>query len=166
MELKRLFTDDDAVSPVIGVILMVAITVILAAVIASFVLGGLGPSESAPQASIGFDYSEETSTSGILEISHDSGSSLEPSEVFLDVSGVNSSNDIGDADIADGSGGSVDSDIREPWSNRSSTYSGSEISSGDSITIEVDGDYEAAVIWESSSGDQTATLGESTGPDA
>ena len=31
--------DDDAVSPVIGVILMVAITVILAAVIGTFVLG-------------------------------------------------------------------------------------------------------------------------------
>ncbi len=36
MDLKKLFADDDAVSPVIGVILMVAITVILAAVIASF----------------------------------------------------------------------------------------------------------------------------------
>ncbi|MCY4732257.1 type IV pilin N-terminal domain-containing protein [Natronomonas gomsonensis] len=42
MELKHLFTADDdnrAVSPVIGVILMVAITVILAAVIGTFVLG-------------------------------------------------------------------------------------------------------------------------------
>ncbi|WP_129598933.1 type IV pilin [Methanohalophilus profundi] len=47
-DLKR---KDDAVSPVIGVILMVAITVILAAVIASFVFG-LGSPESAPQASI------------------------------------------------------------------------------------------------------------------
>ena len=39
MDLKKFLQDDDAVSPVIGVILMVAITVILAAVIASFVLG-------------------------------------------------------------------------------------------------------------------------------
>ncbi|MDX1747991.1 MAG: type IV pilin N-terminal domain-containing protein, partial [Halobacteriales archaeon] len=39
MNIKQLFTDDDAVSPVIGVILMVAITVILAAVIGAFVLG-------------------------------------------------------------------------------------------------------------------------------
>ena len=41
MELKTLFQADDdrAVSPVIGVILMVAITVILAAVIGTFVLG-------------------------------------------------------------------------------------------------------------------------------
>lgn len=43
--------NEDAVSPVIGVILMVAITVILAAVIAAFVFG-MGPSEMAPQASV------------------------------------------------------------------------------------------------------------------
>jgi flagellin-like protein len=46
-----MFKKDDAVSPVIGVILMVAITVILAAVIAAFVFG-LGSPETAPQASI------------------------------------------------------------------------------------------------------------------
>jgi len=40
MKANRKFTkDDEAVSPVIGVILMVAITVILAAVIAAFVFG-------------------------------------------------------------------------------------------------------------------------------
>jgi len=40
MKANRKFSkDEDAVSPVIGVILMVAITVILAAVIASFVFG-------------------------------------------------------------------------------------------------------------------------------
>jgi len=41
MNIKQLLNDDDAVSPVIGVILMVAITVILAAVIASFVRLGV-----------------------------------------------------------------------------------------------------------------------------
>ncbi|NPE28427.1 type IV pilin N-terminal domain-containing protein [Methanococcoides sp. SA1] len=43
--------NEDAVSPVIGVILMVAITVILAAVIAAFVFG-MGAPETAPQASL------------------------------------------------------------------------------------------------------------------
>jgi flagellin-like protein len=54
MKLKQLFEagDDRAVSPVIGVILMVAITVILAAVIGTFVLG-LGENvESNPSAGI------------------------------------------------------------------------------------------------------------------
>lgn len=55
MKLNTLFnTDDDrAVSPVIGVILMVAITVILAAVIGTFVLGlGDQVQESAPNAQV------------------------------------------------------------------------------------------------------------------
>jgi flagellin-like protein len=56
MRIKNLFdeTDDSrAVSPVIGVILMVAITVILAAVIGTFVLGlGDQVQETAPQAQI------------------------------------------------------------------------------------------------------------------
>jgi len=58
MQLKNLFTDDEAVSPVIGVILMVAITVILAAVIGAFVLGIGGSQEKAPQAS--FQFSDDT----------------------------------------------------------------------------------------------------------
>ncbi|MCU4972919.1 type IV pilin N-terminal domain-containing protein [Halobacteria archaeon AArc-m2/3/4] len=55
----KLIGDDDerAVSPVIGVILMVAITVILAAVIAAFVLD-LGQSQSA-SASAGVTFSED-----------------------------------------------------------------------------------------------------------
>jgi flagellin-like protein len=48
---NQFLKEEDAVSPVIGVILMVAITVILAAVIAAFVFG-MGPPEQAPQASI------------------------------------------------------------------------------------------------------------------
>ncbi len=52
MDFKKLFRKDDkAVSPVIGVILMVAITVILAAAIGSSVFG-MGPAKSAPQASL------------------------------------------------------------------------------------------------------------------
>lgn len=48
---NQFLEEEEAVSPVIGVILMVAITVILAAVIAAFVFG-MGPPEQAPQASI------------------------------------------------------------------------------------------------------------------
>ncbi|MBU4075274.1 MAG: type IV pilin N-terminal domain-containing protein, partial [Euryarchaeota archaeon] len=44
--------NEEAVSPVIGVILMVAITVILAAVIAAFVFGLGGTQQAAPTASI------------------------------------------------------------------------------------------------------------------
>jgi flagellin-like protein len=52
MDFKKLFRKDDkAVSPVIGVILMVAITVILAAAIGSSVFSQ-GTTKSAPQANI------------------------------------------------------------------------------------------------------------------
>lgn len=51
MDFKKLFENNKAVSPVIGVILMVAITVILAAAIGSSVFGQ-GTTESAPQANI------------------------------------------------------------------------------------------------------------------
>jgi len=51
MDLKKILNNDKAVSPVIGVVLMVAITVILAAAIGSSVFGQ-GPSESAPQANV------------------------------------------------------------------------------------------------------------------
>jgi len=61
MQLKRLLTDDDAVSPVIGVILMVAITVILAAVIGTFVLD-LGQNAASQQASAGVSVSGNTAT--------------------------------------------------------------------------------------------------------
>ncbi len=61
MNLRTLFADDVAVSPVIGVTLMVAITVILAAVIGSFVLNlGQGIQQTAPQASFGFDYTNDS----------------------------------------------------------------------------------------------------------
>lgn len=51
MDFNKIFKNSDAVSPVIGVILMVAITVILAAAIGSSVFGS-GPKTPAPQANL------------------------------------------------------------------------------------------------------------------
>ena len=50
---------DDAVSPVVGVILMVAVTVILAAVIGSFVLDLGNNVQANPQAGVTFDQSQQ-----------------------------------------------------------------------------------------------------------
>ena len=71
MDLKKLFTDERAVSPVIGVILMVAITVILAAVIGAFVLGIGGETQSTPSASLSIELNETE-----VDIEHRSGSSF------------------------------------------------------------------------------------------
>jgi flagellin-like protein len=63
MKFKRLLTDDEAVSPVIGVILMVAITVILAAVIGTFVLNLGDDVQANPTAGVSVDGSDVTVTS-------------------------------------------------------------------------------------------------------
>jgi len=82
-KLQAILNDDRGVSPVIGVILMVAITVILAAVIGTFVLG-LGDSlQQAPQSTLNAedasaDYIQTaTNQSGnAFEISHDGGDAI------------------------------------------------------------------------------------------
>jgi flagellin-like protein len=85
MQFNALLTDEDAVSPVIGVILMVAITVILAAVIGTFVLGLGGNVSSAPQASFTWEYDQDASTSGdgAVTLIHDGGDQLEATELSI-----------------------------------------------------------------------------------
>ncbi|MXR52317.1 type IV pilin [Halovenus sp. WSH3] len=99
MKLKQLFKDDDAVSPVIGVILMVAITVILAAVIATFVLGlGEQVSSTTPNANFNGDFAGNSSytvsagagtsdvsaeNSTVIEITHTSGPTIEAGSLSL-----------------------------------------------------------------------------------
>ena len=81
MKLTNLLSDSDdsrAVSPVIGVILMVAITVILAAVIGTFVLGLGDQVESAPHASFSFDLDESSDT---LTVSHRGGDTIDESDI-------------------------------------------------------------------------------------
>ena len=84
-------TDDRAVSPVIGVILMVAITVILAAVIGTFVLG-LGDSlgDNQPTAQIDLD-----TTSDQIVLEHAGGDRIPSEELEIR---VNNKTDTG-ADI-------------------------------------------------------------------
>ena len=78
--------DDRAVSPVIGVILMVAITVILAAVIGTFVLGlGENVSESTPQAQLTMDADTNNIT-----INHKGGDAIPSSEIKITVSNESS----------------------------------------------------------------------------
>jgi len=79
---KELFTDDSdrGVSPVIGVILMVAITVILAAVIGAFVLGlGDQVSNTAPQATFQFEFSD----SDTATVEYTGGEQIENSTVIV-----------------------------------------------------------------------------------
>lgn len=92
--------DDRGVSPVIGVILMVAITVILAAVIGSFVLGlGDQVDSTAPQASISGDYD---STAQTVTFTHNGGDSMETSNIKVKYDG-NTVEGFGDTTFSAGS---------------------------------------------------------------
>ena len=94
-----MLSDEKAVSPVIGVILMVAVTVILAAVIGAFVLGfGDSLSEPAPDAQIDFDYSASGNN---IAVTHDGGQTLNADNTgFLSfaVTGSVTDEDVDDPD--------------------------------------------------------------------
>lgn len=93
-KLNTLRNEDRGVSPVIGVILMVAITVILAAVIGTFVLGLGDQLEQAPQTTLnvedGDDTSPVTTTNGpqdILSINHNGGDELASGDYRIKITG-------------------------------------------------------------------------------
>jgi flagellin-like protein len=169
VNLSQFVRDDDAVSPVIGVILMVAITVILAAVIGTFVLGlGGSVQETAPQAQFTFDFDDTGPSDGnsdALTITHDGGDSIEVARLTIRIS---------DADDEAGNGPASGTASGTP------SWSSTPVEAGSSITIDGIGDTTTGlsgsnlelnsatvrVVWTSQSGDNSATLAEFTGPDA
>jgi len=190
MDFKKLFDDDRAVSPVIGVILMVAITVILAAVIGTFVLGlGDQVQQTSPQASFGFDYTpgdrdvdvdsgssgDENVPDDSLTITHETGDSLSGSQVSLSINGHTAHAD---------DDGSTESVVLEDSSTRSGDAQWpTDVSAGNSVTIDrgdfataADGgdaalnlDLSAATVrvtWSSDTGDSSSTLAKWSGPEA
>ncbi len=179
MEFKQLLDEDRAVSPVIGVILMVAITVILAAVIGTFVLGlGDQVQSTTPTASFGFDQSEETYTDDAgndvsvetLTVTHESGDSISESDVEILVNG-NSAFNVDTSDnstslLWDGGG-----DVSAGSSERVVGYYTGDSSVADPVTFDSNGDITDAdhsaiasgdtvrVVYDSPDSDSSSTLG-------
>jgi flagellin-like protein len=144
MEVKNLISDEDAVSPVIGVILMVAITVILAAVIGTFVLGlGDQVQNNAPQATFSFDYEDFSGGSdGTVTVTHDGGDTF------------NSENSQSLVLTTDGGDASF-----------TAITNGGDVSAGDSVSqTSVSASSEVRVIWTSANGGNTATVASGTTP--
>jgi len=162
MNLRELFEDDGAVSPVIGVILMVAITVILAAVIATFVLGiGEELNQRSPNVSFTFDYNEVSSNTAdswgetaqasnddaILQITHSGGPNIDADQLELAGSDVHSS--------------------RAAWDDPSTSYSSSDkIQAGKDIEYAIENDDRISVTWQSEDGGRSATLQNFISPNA
>ena len=100
-------SDDRAVSPVIGVILMVAITVILAAVIGTFVLGlGDQLGDTAPQASFTVDGDNGTH----INVTKTGGQTIDTADLTLAVNGERASDSINQGDWQSGEQKSLDYD--------------------------------------------------------
>jgi flagellin-like protein len=132
MKLNELFADDDAVSPVIGVILMVAITVILAAVIGTFVLGLGSEVQETPAAQFTFD---ETGSNSIT-ITHDGGDPIDATNMEVTGAGV--------SDDACSTAGE--------WAGDS------EVDAGDSCDVSPSSDGTIRVTWTSADGSTSDTL--------
>ena len=146
MDLKQLFTDDDAVSPVIGVILMVAITVILAAVIGAFVLNIGGNQETAPQNQFSFDYSND---SAHVLVTHGGGGTLDATQLSLAGPWDSGSSDCS---INEQSGLSAGANIV----NNTTGWGPCNPDASSGQTLEI--------TWTSSSGENSQIVGESTVP--
>ena len=83
--------NEDAVSPVIGVMLMLVVTIVIAAVVAAFASGLGGDVEAAPAAILDIDvYSD-----GKVKISSLSGDSLVTKEITVKLQDVTSGNQLG-----------------------------------------------------------------------
>jgi flagellin-like protein len=167
-----LFDDDRGVSPVIGVILMVAITVILAAVIAAFVLGLGDTNSTAPSVTFDYDYTVDngdTADNDTIEVEVTSGETLDTSLVELQFQN-SSSTDISsnlntplDANVASGNG-----IVSTDWSSDDSASAGDSIiiELGDNATGDAASDFELDIIFTAEDGGSSSRIGGTTGPDA
>ena len=163
MNFKQLIADDDAVSPVIGVILMVAITVILAAVIGTFVLGlGEQVQSNSPNAQFTFEYSGSSSTSSTMDITHTSGDTVSQNNFVVSSSEGDFTAGTHDGQNFDG----VDSDNNlEPNAdaNAGTTYT---IEDGHTVGSNGIAAGTVRVVWESDDGGNSDVLADWEGPNA
>ena len=148
MQLKQLFEDDGAVSPVIGVILMVAITVILAAVIGTFVLGlGNDLQQNSPTASFSMDFN----SSGVL-VTHEGGDTIKKKNI-LKITGSS-----GSVTWSSQGSNAVSAGDSKPYCAAGGSPSGS------GCTGSWGADETVRVVWESQTGENSATLSEQQAP--
>ncbi|WP_143406876.1 type IV pilin N-terminal domain-containing protein [Methanonatronarchaeum thermophilum] len=84
-------SEESGVSPVIGVIMMVSIVVLLAAVIAAFTFGVINLPAVTPTASISIEQAEINDEGIQITLLHESGETLYPEKTSLVVTNLNTS---------------------------------------------------------------------------
>jgi FlaG/FlaF family flagellin (archaellin) len=142
---------------VVGVVLLVAVTVILSAVVGVFALG-VGTNTQTPRATVEFEQTTEGSTGNPdeLQITHVGGDSVDNRKLYV----------TGSVPVKDAAGSLTAAD---DYSWAALGDGGDEVVAGDSILVEPpNGDPEIEddsyrVVWRSQG--QSATLGTWRGPD-
>jgi FlaG/FlaF family flagellin (archaellin) len=146
MDVLAFCTEDDAVSSVLGVVLMVAITIILAAIVGTFVLG-IGEGLTNPTPEVVFDYStdvnDDDSKKSSVTILHAGGDGLESERLEVTIEGETA--------WAGGSDSGPYTATRN-WPN--------EVTGGDRLRLEddtttINGGEEVLIIW---TGENQATI--------
>jgi flagellin-like protein len=149
MKVGELIRDERAVSPVIGVVLMDAITVILAAVIGTFVLGlGSSTQPAAPNAYFEFEFTPSGGNgfAGIdgdeVEITHKSGDTIDRSRLTVLLEGT---------------------ELPSPWPT-TKVQAGTTYTYDDSVAGGPDlaDEDTVRIVWESEDGESSATIGTGT----
>ena len=156
MDLKQFFTEDSnrGVSPVIGVILMVAITVILAAVIGAFVLGlGDQVSNNAPQASFEFEFENDRNAT----VTHGGGDDIEADTITVTLNG---------SDMYNGTAGpNTDGNFsNEGWDGSDTISTGDQLKIRNNDTSYDQSGNTVRVIWNNPSGGSSNTIAERDWP--
>ncbi|MCU4718997.1 type IV pilin N-terminal domain-containing protein [Halapricum hydrolyticum] len=155
--MHALRTDDTAVSEVVGVVLMVAITVLLASTAAVFFLefGNESGPTTPPTAAFETDYS--SGPSDVVTFSHQSGDNLEASELTLVIEDANVSAANGRHD--------VQPIVTQPELSAGSSIKVSNSSLAPGSNVDLSG-ATITLVWEAPGSTKTTTLAEWSGPDA
>lgn len=130
--IKEMLTEERAVSPVVGVALLIAIAVILAAVVGAVVLGIGTSSAETPQASLAFEYND---TAPELVISHDGGESLNGDNIIVR---DNSGNEENIGELSAGEQTTIDTNLN--------------LDSGDRVSV----------VWQDPESDDETVIGSTT----
>ena len=116
---------EDAVSPVIGVMLMLVVTIVIAAVVAAFA-GGLGSDvEMAPTAALDID----VFSNGKVKIEHLSGETLTNEKITIKITDANGN--------PKGTGNLGTQGVFTPGSTKAITLTGGSIELGDYVTVTI-----------------------------
>lgn len=152
-DFDRLRGGNRAVSPVIGVILMVAVTVILAAVTGTFVLGlGVTGFESVPQAQFTVEF--DASATAVPSSSDCTvGGGVDPSNGVLKITHNGGQSVAADSLSIVGAAASPSS-----WTDCSSSSADDLVSNRDTAHVEASPDETVRLVWQSQDEDNSHTM--------